>query len=68
MVYVLAIWYIVWAFYIFFFCFGMLCQEKSGNPALLDATWQFRSTTKLAFNWVSVLRTALAKIWSTAAT
>jgi hypothetical protein len=41
LVYFVAIWYIVWPFGIFcglivyfFPIYGMLCQEKSGNPAL----------------------------------
>jgi hypothetical protein len=38
--YVMAIWYIVWSFgnsvviYYNFLSFGILCHEKSGNPAL----------------------------------
>jgi hypothetical protein len=32
LVYFVAIWYMLWLFDIFF-RFGMLCEEKSGNPA-----------------------------------
>jgi hypothetical protein len=28
----MALWYIFWTFGIFFSCFGMSYQEKSGNP------------------------------------
>jgi hypothetical protein len=33
LVYLMAIWYILWSFGIHIFArFGTLCQEKSGNP------------------------------------
>jgi hypothetical protein len=32
-----AIWYISWPFGICFYRFGMLYQEKSGNPAALES-------------------------------
>jgi hypothetical protein len=32
LVYSVAIWYNLWPFVAIFFCFGMLYQEKSGNP------------------------------------
>jgi hypothetical protein len=39
LVYFVAIWYILWLFGILFPLFGMLSQEKSGNPDC-DG-WQF---------------------------
>jgi hypothetical protein len=32
----MVIWYILWSFGIFSLPFGMLYQEKSGNPGLQD--------------------------------
>jgi hypothetical protein len=44
LVYFTANWYIVWPFgivsghMVYFSCFGMLCQEKSGNPAKINGS------------------------------
>jgi hypothetical protein len=35
LVYCVANWYILWLLHVYFLRFGMLYQEKSGNPALL---------------------------------
>jgi hypothetical protein len=40
LVHFVAILYILWLFAIFFSCFGMLYQDKSGNPAWKQQSWE----------------------------
>jgi hypothetical protein len=58
MVYFTATWYILWSFGIFYGCsvyfprFGMLYQEKSGNPDFIFFETQvMTATTNVAIQW-----------------
>jgi hypothetical protein len=58
----MAIWYILWLFWVYFPRFGMLYQEKSGKPALKRTCREDRRMNgKISGKLYQLLKVEIAK-------